>query len=64
MRWGQQMKEVRGCRGMAWAVALSPPHKQRIQLFERDLLPGGAAMVALIGAFGAFHIAQQGVHLG
>ncbi len=30
---------------------------------QRDLAPGRSAVVALVAAFGGFHVAQQGVHL-
>lgn len=32
--------------------------KQSIQLTHRELAPGGATMVALVGAFGGLHLAQ------
>src|SRR3989338_1194791 len=41
-----------------------PAHKHRIQFRQRDLEPGRAAVVALAGAFGLLHFAQQRVHLG
>ena len=41
-----------------------PPHKHRIQFRNRDLEPGRTPVVALVGAFGLFHLAQDGVHLG
>ena len=36
----------------------TPAHKQRIQFVHAHLKPGGAAVVALAGAFGGFHFAQ------
>ena len=45
-------------------MAVSPsPHKQGIQLLDRDLPPGRSAVVALVGAFGCFHLTQEGIHL-
>ena len=38
------------------------PQKQAVQLFDAHLPPGRAAMVALVGALGGLHLAQQGVH--
>ena len=38
--------------------------KKFIHVGQFHLHPGGAAMIALAGALGAFHIAQQGIHLG
>ena len=37
--------------------------KQRVEFTHGQLSPSGAAVVALVGAFGFFHLAQQGVHL-
>jgi hypothetical protein len=36
--------------------------EQGVQLPDTELAPGGAAMVALVRAFGGLHLAQQGVH--
>src|SRR3989442_1131757 len=43
---------------------LSPTQEHLVQIGQRELHPGGAAVVALIGAVGGFHVAQQSVHLG
>ncbi len=37
--------------------------KQGVELAKPQLAPGGAAVVALVGALGGLHLAQQGVHL-
>src|SRR6266581_5779846 len=42
---------------------LAPTQEQPIEVGERQLGPGRAAVVALVGALGSFHLAQQGVHL-
>src|SRR5512145_387152 len=39
-------------------------HEQFVEFCEGDLMPGRPAMVALAGAFGRLHLAQQAVHLG
>src|SRR5471032_760514 len=36
--------------------------EQFVERADFHLHPGRAAVVALVGAFGAFHLAQQGVH--
>src|SRR5512143_120005 len=43
---------------------LFAPHKHPIQLRQRDLEPRRPSVVALVGALGLFHLAQDGVHLG
>ena len=45
-------------------TGLLPPHEQRIKLFHRHLHPRGAAVIALVGAFGGFHVTQEVVHFG
>ena len=40
-----------------------PRINKRIQLLDADLPPSRPAVVALVRAFGFFHLAQQGVHL-
>src|SRR5574337_1614672 len=42
--------------------ASAPAQEQRVELAQRDLAPGRAAVVALVGAIGRFHLAQQRVH--
>ena len=42
--------------------ALAAAQEQPVQVGERELVPGGAAMVALAALFGFFHLAQQRVH--
>ncbi len=39
-------------------------HEEAVELGQAELRPGGAAVVALVGALGGLHVAQQGVHLG
>src|SRR5258708_16620190 len=41
-----------------------PSHEHLVQLAYRDLEPGRPPVVALAGALGRFHVAQQRVHLG
>ena len=36
---------------------------ERVELAHAELPPGGAAVIALVGALGFFHLAQQRVHL-
>ena len=48
-------------RRPAWPV-LAPAQKQAVEFLQAELAPGRAAVVALVGAFGRFHLAQQGVH--
>ena len=43
-------------------MLLTTAQEQRVQLFEGDLAPGGAAVVALVAALSRFHVAQQTVH--
>src|SRR3954462_13337546 len=38
--------------------------EELVQVGERQLVPGGAAMVAAARALGFFHLAQERVHLG
>ena len=40
----------------------APAHEQGIKLFNAHLPPGRPAVVALVRAFGGFHLAQKGVH--
>src|SRR3546814_1535745 len=42
----------------------APTQKQPVKLGHRDLHPGWTTVVALAGEIGAFHVAQQAVHLG
>lgn len=48
------------CRGTGWKSL--PAHEQGIEFGHSQLCPCRAAVVALVGAFGFFHVAQQGVH--
>ena len=41
---------------------LLPAQKQPVKLIYRQLRPRRPPVVALAGAFGFFHLAQQGVH--
>lgn len=41
-----------------------PAQKQGVQFFEGELHPGWAAVVALVAAWGALHVAQKRVHFG
>src|SRR5690606_35867737 len=44
-------------------MLLLASQKHAIELGQRPLQPGGPAMIALVGAFGAFHLAQKRVAL-
>ncbi len=39
-----------------------PAHEQPIEIAERQLIPRRTAVIALVGALGGFHLAQQRVH--
>src|SRR5258706_8963347 len=43
---------------------LAAPQEQLVEVGERQLVPGRAAMVAAARALRLFHLAQQRVHLG
>ena len=45
------------------SAASAPAHEQPIEIPERQPHPGRAAVIALVGAIGALHLAQQRVHL-
>ena len=50
-----------GGEGMFFST---PAPEEGIQFLEGELPPGGAAVVALVGALAGFHLAQEGVHFG
>src|SRR6266513_3322685 len=45
------------------AAGSAATHEEFVEIGEADLKPSRAAMVALAGALGFLHLAQQGVHL-
>src|SRR6267378_4125076 len=47
-----------------YAALSFPSHEHPVQFAYRDLEPGRPPVVALAGALGRFHVAQQCVHLG
>src|SRR5690349_20228149 len=44
--------------------ASTAAHEQLVELGQAQLDPGRAPMIALSGAFGRLHFAQQRIHLG
>ncbi len=38
--------------------------EERVNGWQIHQNPGGTAVIALVGAFGSFHLTQQGIHFG
>src|SRR4249920_276574 len=45
------------------SLSSAAAHEEPVEFAKRDLVPGRPAVVALAGALGRLHLAQQGVHL-
>src|SRR5690242_15814319 len=50
-----------GSRGPAGAISAAP-QEQLVELLQAEAGPGRTAVVALVGAVGGLHLAQQAVH--
>src|SRR5690625_4722072 len=53
---------IRNTAGGSCPPGLLATQKKAVQSLHVKLYPGGPAVIALVGAFGALHVAQQGVH--